>query len=345
MGKLVEGRWVSDEVSATDKDGRWTRTPTVVRDWIRADGSSPFPAESGRYHLWLAWNCTWSQRTMIVRNLLGLDTAIGISLAHWHRNDDGWWFREGLDGLAAEHPQPWESWSPEAGFQSAEPDPGLPLWHLYVAGDPSYTGRATVPALWDRRLGRVVNNESSDILRMLQSELGALSNGVDLLPADRLDTIDATNEHVYSNINNGVYKVGFARSQAAYEEALHALFSALDHYDALLSEQRYLCGEVLTEADVRLYPTLVRFDPVYYSHFKCSLRRIADYPHLSAYLRDLHQTPGFGSTVHVLAYKLGYMGRSQRLNPSRIIPPGPRLDWDAPHDRDRLGPRRIGASL
>lgn len=344
MGRVIDGEWVVDDVSTTGSDGRWSRTPTVVRDWIRQDGSTAFLPEAGRYHLWLAWNCTWSQRTLIVRNLLGLADAISVSMAHWHRNDGGWWFHEGLDDLRADEPQPWESWDPIDGFQPAAPRPGLSLWRIYVAGDPDYTGRATVPALWDRVRGRVVNNESADILRMLQTELGALANGVDLLPDDLADAIDATNTDVYERINNGVYKVGFARSQGAYEQALHALFSALDHYDAVLSRQRYLCGDRLTEADVRLFPTLVRFDPVYYAHFKCSLRRIADYPHLSGYLRDLFQTPGFADTVDVAKYKLGYMGRSERLNPSRILPPGPVLDWDAPHDRAALGPRRIGGA-
>ena len=342
MGQLIDGEWVDDDVSRTDASGRWTRTPTVVRDWIRADGSTPFAAEAGRYHLWLAWNCTWSQRTLIVRNLLGLADAISVSMAHWHRNEGGWWFPEGVDDLQPDEEQPWESWSPEDGFERAEPRPGLSLYKVYRTGDAHFTGRCTVPALYDRQQRRVVNNESSEILRMLQGELGALSNGVDLLPDDLLERIDATNAHVYETINNGVYKVGFARSQSAYEDALHTLFEALDHYDALLATQRYLCGDRLTEADVRLFPTLVRFDPVYYSHFKCSQQRIADYAHLSAYLRDLYQTPGFADTVDVLTYKLGYMGRSERLNPSRIIPPGPRLDWEAPHGRERLGPRRIG---
>jgi glutathionyl-hydroquinone reductase len=341
MGRVVDGQWVTDDVTATDASGRWTRSPTVVREWIRADGSTPFPPEAGRYHLWLAWNCTWSQRTLIVRNLLGLQEAIGVSMAHWHRNEGGWWFYEGLDDLHAETLQTWETWDPVDGFQPGDPRPGLNLWQVYVAGDPDYSGRATVPALWDRTHARVVNNESADILRMLQTELRALSNGVDLLPSDLIDAIDITNKDVYDRINNGVYKVGFARSQGAYEHALHELFTALDHYEVVLSRHRYLCGDRLTEADVRLFPTLIRFDPVYFGHFKCSMRRIADYPNLSGYLRDLYQTPGFAETVDVVKYKLGYMGRSERLNPSRIIPPGPVLDWDAPHGRDALGPRRI----
>lgn len=342
MGRLIDGVWVSDDAAKTDASGRWSRTPTVCRGWTRADGSTPYVPEAGRYHLWLAWNCTWSQRTLIVANLLGLQGALSVSMAHWHRNDGGWWFRDGIDDLQPDAEQAWELWSADRGFEVAPPARGLSLWRVYAAGDPSYTGRATVPVLWDRRRGEVVSNESSDILRMLETEWGAVAGSdIDLRPARLADAIDQTNAWVYDGIKNGVYKAGFARSQAAYQEAVEAVFAALDRADARLGRRRYLCGDVLTEADVRLYPTLVRFDPVYFSHFKCSLRRISDYPHLGAYLRDLHQTPGFAETVDVQAYQLGYMGRSERLNPSRILPSGPALDWDAPHDRDRLGPRRF----
>jgi putative glutathione S-transferase len=333
MGRLVEGEWVADDVAATDASGRWTRAPSVRRDWVRADGSTPFVPEAGRYHLWLAWNCTWSHRAMIVRNLLGLEDAIGVSMAHWHRNDGGWWYREGLDALRPTRMQRWETWSEDDGFQPAEAVPGVSLWEVYVADDPSYTGRATVPVLWDRQLGRVVSNESADILRMLELEFGALSNGRELLPEGLRGTIDELNDWVYPCINNGVYEVGFARSQGAYREASDRLFTALQRADDLLADRRYLAGDVLTEADVRLFPTLIRFDVVYYSHFKCSRRRIVDFPHLWPYLRDLYQTPGFAETVDLLAYKLGYMGRSERLNPSRIIRAGPELELGAPHGR------------
>lgn len=342
VGRVVAGRWLADDVAATKTDGQWERTPTVVRNWVRADGSTPHPPTADRYHLWLAWNCTWSQRTMIVRNLLGLRDALGISMAHWHRNDGGWWFRDGVDALQPDAPQAREGWDRQRGFHPHDPEPGLSLWKVYVAGDPDYTGRATVPLLWDRALGRAVSNESSDILRMLEREFADVqTEDVDLLPTDLAAAIDETNDWVYSAINNGVYRVGFAGSQAAYEGAVESLFAALERCEARLAEQRYLCGDRLTEADVRLFPTLVRFDPVYYGHFKCNLRRIADFPHLGAYLRDLYQTPGFAETVRVELYQLGYMGRSERLNPSRIIPAGPRMDLDAPHDRDRLGPRLL----
>lgn len=333
VGQLVDGVWETEEPQQT---GAWARTPSVCRDWIRADGSTAYPPQAGRYHLWLAWSCTWSQRTLIVRNLMGLQSAIGVSMAHWHRNDGGWWFRQGVDALQPSRPQPWESWSETEGFRTAEPATGLSLWEVYAAGHPHYTGRATVPVLWDRKTAKVVSNESSDILRMLEREFGALASGPDLLPDDLVDAIDATNAWVYEGINNGVYKGGFARSQADYQLAVDAVFAALDRADARLATQRYLLGDRLTDADVRLFPTLVRFDSVYYSHFKCSRRRIADYPHLGPYLRDLYQTPGFAETVDLQAYKLGYMGRSERLNPSRIISTGPALDLMAPHGRERL---------
>jgi putative glutathione S-transferase len=270
---------------------------------------------------------------MIVLNLLGLDQAVSTSMAHVHRNDGGWWFRDGIDHLVPNAPQTWESWSREDGFQTAEPIQGLSLHHVYTTHDAHYTGRCTVPTLWDRRLGKVVNNESSEIMRMFEHEFtGVATTPRDLRPQALRALIDDTNNWVYDGINNGVYKVGFAGSQAAYEAALETLFTALDRCESILAGQRYLCGNTLTESDIRLFPTLVRFDPVYFGHFKCNTRRISDYPHLSGYLRDLYQTPGFAQTVNVQAYKLGYMGRSERLNPSRIIPPGPALDWDAPCD-------------
>ena len=342
MGRVVEGRWVDDETLRKTTDGRWERTPSVVRGRIAADGSTPFGVEAGRYHLWLAWNCTWSQRTMIAVGLLGLDAVVSHSMAHWHRNAGGWWFREGVDALQPDEPQTWERWDRTRGFSPAEPEPGLSLWKVYVAGDPAYSGRATVPLLWDRKLGKLVSNESADILRMVQTELSALGHGeIDLLPAEHLAAIDETNAWVYRQLNNGVYRAGFSSTQAAYEEAVADVFEGLDRAEALLARTRYLCGDVLTEADVRLFPTLVRFDAVYHAHFKCSRRRIAEYPQLSGYLRDLYQTGSFAQTVNLLYYQLGYMGRSESLNPSRIIPALPAFDLDAPHDRDRLGPRRF----
>lgn len=344
MGSVLSGEWIDDEVSKAGGDGRWQRTPTVLREWIRADGSTDHTPAADRYHLWLAWNCTWSQRTMIALELLGLAHAVSTSLAHWHRNTGGWWFGAGVDALQPDALQVREGWDRARGFHDHPGERGLSLWKVYVAGDSAYTGRATVPLLWDRELGRAVSNESADILRMFEVEFAALQRQpIDLLPAAHLEEIDELNTWLYTAVNNGVYRVGFAGTQAAYEEALHELFTALDRLEARLATQRYLVGDVLSEADLRLFPTLIRFDPVYFGHFKCNLRRIADYPNLGAYLRDLYQTPGFAETVNIQAYQLGYMGRSERLNPSRIIPAGPTLELDAPHDRDRLGPRRFAA--
>lgn len=343
MGRMVDGQWVSDEAIEANK-GAWERVPSVCRDWVRADGSTDYTPEPGRYHLWLAWSCTWSQRTLIALNLLGLRDAISHSMAHWHRNDDGWWFREGIDALQPNRPQTWERWTPEGGFQPADPDTGLSLHEVYRAGNATYSGRATVPLLWDRKRNALVSNESADILRMMETEFSSLATRkVDLVPAEQLSLIEDTSAWVYEHINNGVYRAGFARDQAAYTKAVEDVFGALDRADALLSKHRYLCGDHLSEADIRLFPTLIRFDAVYFGHFKCNRRRIADYPNLGPYLRDLHQMPAFGSTCNVLYYKLGYMGRSERLNPSRLIPEGPLLDLDAPHDRDRLGPASFGA--
>jgi len=337
--QLVDGQWVADP---TPTSGEWQRAPTVCRDWIRSDGSTPFTPEAGRYHLWLSWSCTWSQRTLVVRNLLGLQDALSVSMAHWHRNDGGWWFPQGIDALQPDALQPREAFDPEQGFVTADPERGLSLYKVYLAGSPRHTGRATVPVLWDRQLGRVVSNESSEILRMLETELTALqTEPIDLFPEGLRPQIEETNAWVYAGINNGVYKAGFAGSQEAYEQAATAVFAALDRTDAILGRQRYLCGDVLTEADVRLFPTLVRFDPVYFGHFRCNLRRIADYPNLGPYLRDLYQTPGFADSVNLHATRLGYMGRSERLNPTRIIAAGPTVALDAAHDRDRLGPRRF----
>lgn len=317
MGMLVEGRWRDDEgVSAMqNKKGAFVRADSRFREWVRADGSTPFPPESGRYALLVAHNCPWAHRTLICRNLKGLQGAIAVQVAETRRDAEGWWFPQGFAGLQPR-------------------DGRLHLHRLYAAADPAYTGRVTVPVLWDLAAGRIVNNESSEIIRMLNGEFPAHgAEGPHLYPPHLRVEIDAVNERVYADVNNGVYRCGFAGSQQAYEEAVARLFDTLDELEARLDRRRYLAGDDLTEADVRLFPTLVRFDPVYYGHFKCNLRRIADYANLSGYLRDLYQMPAFRETVRVEAYKQGYYGNSPRLNPSGIIPKGPLLDWDAAHDR------------
>lgn len=317
MGMLVNGSWTTDDAPSGmhDRQGAFVRSESVFRDFVTRDGSSGYPAEPGRYHLFLSHGCPWAHRTQIARRLKGLEDVISASFANVNRDEEGWWYTEGLDDL-----QP--------------VDGKLHLHRVYSTGDPRCTGRVTTPTLWDRKAHKVVNNESSEILRMLNSAFAEWGHAEpDLYPEPLRAEIDAVNEVVFHGINNGVYRCGFAKSQSAYEDAFHAVFSALDEVEARLERHRYLAGDRLTEADVRIFPTLVRFDPVYYSHFKCNLRRIADYPNLGNYLRDLYQTPGFGETVDVEQYKRGYYGNSPRLNPSGIIPQGPELGYDAAHDR------------
>ncbi|MFT7582160.1 MAG: putative glutathione S-transferase [Myxococcota bacterium] len=316
MGKLIDGQWVSSkEQTRVSEGGDFVRGRTKFRDSIRRDGSTAFAAERGRYHLWVAHNCPWAHRTIIVRNLKGLQDTIGMSVAHYHRDADGWWFPEGLDGFPAV-------------------DGRLALHRLYAASSEVYSGSATVPILWDREHNTIVNNESAEIIVMLNREMDDFGDAsVDLYPAALAEEIDAVNTWVYSDINNGVYKCGFARTQDAYERAFHPLFAALDRVEERLSRHRYLVGDQLTLADVQLFTTLARFDAVYYGHFKCNLRRIVDYPNLWPYFRDLYQTPGIGETVEIDLYKRGYMGRSERLNPSGILPLGPALDFEQPHGR------------
>lgn len=311
MGKLINGTWMTaEEQTRIGPKGDFVRGRTRFRDTISAEG--PFPPEAGRYHLWVAHNCPWAHRVIIVRNLKGLADDISIRYAHFRRNDQGWWFPEGIDEFV-----------PVDGM--------MPLHRVYSAADGSYTGSATVPVLWDRVSGTIVSNESAEIIVMLNREMG--DPGVELYPEDRREEIDAVNEWVYRDINNGVYRAGFARTQDAYERAFHTLFAALDRVEARLAEHRFLVGDTLTLADVRLFTTLIRFDAVYYSHFKCNLRRIVDYPNIWPYLRDLYQTPGIGETVDIPLYKQGYYGRSPGLNPRGIVPVGPILDFGAPHGR------------
>ena len=318
MGILVNGQWQAegDVTSVLQNDkGEFVRAESVLRARISRAAGAEFPPEAGRYDLFLSHNCPWAHRTYICLNLKKLREVVSISFANPTRNAEGWWFREGVDDI-----------QPQDGM--------LPLHRFYSLSDPGYTGRVTTPTLWDRKSRKVINNESAEILRMLNSEFGALGSAeIDLYPEALRGEIDAINELVYDHINNGVYRCGFARSQEAYEEAFGAMFRTLDEVEARLDRHRYLAGDQLTEADVRLFPTLVRFDPVYYSHFKCNLRRIVDYPNLSNYLRDLYQHPEFGDTVQVAIYKKGYYGNSPSLNPSGIIPVGPELSYDAPHNR------------
>lgn len=315
MGRMFDDVWrVSEEKTRVNDKGAFVRGITKFRSSVSRETGAEFPPEAGRYHLWVADNCPWAHRTVITRNLKNLQNVISLSVAHYHRSDQGWWFPEAIDDL--------------------KPASEFPLHRLHTLTGAGYTGSATVPVLWDRHAKKIVCDESAEIIRMLNSEFGAWSEGtVDLYPAALREEIDSVNEWVYRDINNGVYRCGFARTQEAYEEAFHQLFAALDKAEARLEQHRFMVGNGITEADVRLFTTLARFDAVYFSHFKCNRQRIADFANLGEYMRDLYQTPGFGETVRTDIYKLGYYGRSERLNPSGIIPLGPTNDFDTPHTR------------
>ena len=325
MGLLVEGKWQDRWYDTKSTGGRFERSQAQWRDWVTRDGKPAegrtrgFKAEPGRYHLYVSLACPWAHRTLIFRALKKLEDVISVSVVHPYMGSDGWTFRT-EDGATGDTLY------------------GLDFLHqIYTMADPAYSGRVTVPVLWDKREKTIVSNESSEIIRMLNSAFDEWGDAsVDLCPPALRGEIDELNAFIYPAINNGVYRAGFATSQAAYEEAFQALFSALDQLEERLSKQRYLTGERVTEADWRLFTTLVRFDPVYVGHFKCNLRRIADYPNLSNYLRDLHQVPGVAGTVNLLHIKAHYYGSHPTINPTGVVPLGPVLDYDAPHDRDRF---------
>lgn len=300
----------------TDDDGRFVRQDSRFRDAVTADGSSGFRAEPGRYHLYVSLACPWAHRTIIVRRLKGLEDVISMSVVDPVRDERGWAFREGR-GHGAD---------PVNGFAF--------LSEAYRVSDPEFSGRVTVPVLWDRQTGRIVSNESAEILRMLNSAFDAWGDaGTDLYPEDLREEIDEVNDGVYRDVNNGVYRAGFAVTQEAYEEAFDALFAALEGLDRRLADRRYLMGERITEADWRLFTTLIRFDAVYVGHFKCNLRRIADFPSLWPYLRDLYQVPGVAETVDFDHIKRHYYVTHDSINPTGIVPKGPALDLNQPHGR------------
>ncbi len=303
------------------KDGSFVRQAYAIRDRITADGTSGFPAESGRYHLYVSLACPWAHRAVIVRRLLGLEDVVSLSVVDPIRDERGWAFREG----------PGHSADPVNGFAF--------LSEAYLRTDPGYTGRYTVPCLWDRAGGRLVTNNYPDITIDFETQFTAFHKpgAPDLYPEALRAEIDAVNALVYEDVNNGVYKAGFATTQAAYEAAVTALFDRLDWLETRLAGQRFLVGGQLTEADIRLFTTLVRFDSVYHGHFKCNLRRLVDYPNLWAYARDLYGHPGFGETVDFDHIKRHYYITHEQLNPTRIVPLGPVLDWGAPHGRASLG--------
>ena len=327
MGLLIDGVWHDKGYDTKSTGGRFVRQESRFRDRITADGSSGFKAEPGRYHLYVCYACPWAHRTLIVRALKGLQDVVSVSPVHWYMGGNGWQFTE-------DYPDPVNG----ARY----------LHEVYTKAKPDYTGRVTVPALWDRERGTIVNNESAELIRMLNSEFDAFAGRpeLDLYPADLRAEIDEVNARVYETVNNGVYRAGFATSQEAYEEAFDALFETLDRLEARLSRQRYLAGSRFTEADIRLFTTLLRFDPVYVGHFKCNKRRIVDYPNLWGFTREIYQMPAVRETVNMAHIKNHYYVSHKTVNPTGIVPKGPEIDFDAPHGRDALtgAPPRAAAA-
>jgi putative glutathione S-transferase len=325
MGLLVDGQWHDVWYDTKASQGRFVRSESQFRNWVTSDGSAGpsgragFRAEPGRYHLYVGFACPWAHRTLILRKLKGLEPLIGISAVNSFMGEQGWTFAPGPETI------------PDSvnGVER--------VYELYTLADSHYSGRATIPILWDKTQRTIVSNESAEIVRMLNSafdEVGA--NGNDYYPRELRAEIDELNAFIYPNVNNGVYRAGFATTQEAYEEAATGVFAALDALEARLATRRYLTGKRVTEADIRLFTTLIRFDPVYHGHFKCNLRRVVDYPHLWGFVRDLYQLPGIAETVHVDVIKRHYYRSHPTVNPSRIVPIGPALDYRAPHGRERL---------
>jgi putative glutathione S-transferase len=324
MGLLVDGVWQNQWYDTSSTGGRFVRTASQFRNWVTADGSpgttgqGGFPAEPGRYHLYISNACPWAHRTTIFRSLKGLEDMISVSVVHWLMGEEGWTFEPGAGTIA------------DPIFQAQY------LHEIYTHADPRYSGRVTVPILWDRQTHTIVNNESAEIIRMFNSAfdgIGAKSG--DYYPAALRTEIEALNDRIYNTVNNGVYQSGFATTQAAYEEAVQPLFATLDFLEKRLSSRRYLTGDRITEADWRLFTTLVRFDPVYVGHFKCNLRRLVDYANLWGYVRDLYQQPGIAATVNFAHIKQHYYQSHTTINPTGIVPIGPEIDFLAPHDRHK----------
>ncbi|WP_250124667.1 glutathione S-transferase family protein [Chroococcidiopsis sp. CCMEE 29] len=315
-GMMIEGKWTTGW-RERDQSGEYKPKPTTFRNHVTADGSSGFKAEAGRYHLYVALGCPWAHRTLIMRELKGLNDAISVSIVDSVMSDQGWMFSDAPGTI------------PDSINQAQY------LQEIYVKADPKYTGRVTVPVLWDRQRQTIVNNESLEIIRMFDVAFAELATqNIDLYPRHLQQKIDETIDAIYTPINAGVYRAGFATSQAVYEAAVTELFEQLDRWESVLGQQHYLCGTQLTEADICLFTTLYRFDCVYYSHFKCNLRRLLDYPNLWNYLKDLYQRPQFRVTCNLDQIKRGYYMSMTEINPNRIVPKGPILDFDELHDRD-----------
>lgn len=318
LGQLVEGKWVSKR-EQEDTQGRFIRPSTTFRDRITADGSSGFKAESDRYHLYISWACPWANRTAIMRKLKGLEDVIGLSVVDPIMGEEGWKFSD---------------------YPGSTPDTvngAQYLREIYLKTDPNFTGRVTVPVLWDKQTNTIVNNESREIIQMLDTEFGDfVKSDWHFYPEDLRDKTEEAMDAIYQPINNGVYRAGFATKQEAYEEAVTELFDALDYWEQVLTKQRYMCGDRITEADWCMFTTLFRFDAVYYVHFKCNLRHIYEYPNLWNYLKDLYQQQGVKETCNLDHIKLHYYKSHPNVNPHGIVPKGPVLDFDSPHNRDQL---------
>jgi len=318
MGQFIDGKWTT-EWYQPDEMGGFQRPNTTFRDHITADGSSGFKAEAGRYHLYISYACPWAHRTLLMRSLKKLQDAVSISVVDCFMTDEGWHFSENPDCIP-----------------DTVNDKPL-LRDIYLLADKRYTGRVTVPILWDKEKNTIVNNESREIMRMLDTQFGEIGDtSVNFYPQELAKRIDGVLDTIYDQINNGVYRAGFATTQEAYNDAVTDLFEALDHWESVLSQQRYLCGDVITEADWCMFTTLLRFDAVYVGHFKCNLKRIVDYPNLWNHLKELYQYPGIAETVNFKHIKNHYYMSHESINPTRIVPRGPTINFNEAHDRGRF---------
>ncbi len=325
MGTMVDGKWRTD-AWIRDNEGRFEREPTTFRDAVTDDPGGDFPVAAGRYHLYVSYACPWAHRTLIVRALMGLQDAISVSVVHPHMLEDGWSFDTDFPGTTGDGLY-------DLRFAR----------ELYQKADPNYSGRVTVPILWDTETQTIVNNESREIIRMFSSAFPSLATTTtDLFPEAAHDKIDHFIDAIYEPINNGVYRSGFATTQQAYEEAVDELFSALRRFEDHLGENRFLAGELFTEADVCLFTTLLRFDPVYYGHFKCNIQHVYEFPHLWNYTLEIYQMPGVADTCFLDHIQEHYYYSHETINPTRVVPVGPRLNRNTPHDRARL-PGRIAS--
>lgn len=320
MGLLVDGQWQTDWYNP-DNDGRFVRSEATFRGQVRADHSTPFAPADGRYHLYVSLACPWAHRVIIMRELKGLAHAIDMSIVEHFMSDQGWRFNPEIEGATADKVLGCEY-----------------LREVYLAASERFTGRVTVPVLWDKPGRTIVNNESRELLRMFDHEFpGVATRDVDLAPPELLDEVERIIDAIYMPINNGVYMAGFATTQRAYDEAVHALFEALDHFEAVLAKQRWLAGGRMTEADLCMFTTLIRFDLVYHTHFKCDRKRIIDYPNLWAFVREIYQLPGVAQTCNFEHIRQHYYASHESINPHRIVSIGPTLDFDTPHNRDHRG--------